>query len=48
MLKNLVLVSGLDQYSRRPERYALSTGKLTDISKERFAFFISLIRLLDQ
>ena len=29
MFKNLILVSGLDEYSRRPECYALSTGKLS-------------------
>lgn len=27
IFKNLVLVSGLDEYSRRPEGYVLSTGK---------------------
>jgi hypothetical protein len=29
MFKNLVLASGIDEYSRRLERYALSTGKLS-------------------
>ena len=31
MFKDLVLVSGLDEYSRRPERHALSTGKQSPI-----------------